>query len=48
MDVEYDEEDNLIETEGEQVKMEEVSELKYLGFIISENASKAMWQILLA
>ena len=32
----YDNEDNLVETEGGKIKTEEVSELKYLGFIISE------------
>ena len=37
--VSYDEEDNLNESEGGKSKMEAVSELKYLGFIISENAS---------
>ena len=34
--VSYDEEDNLIESEGGKSKMEAVSELKSLGFIISE------------
>ena len=35
----YDKEENLVETEGDKIKMEEVTELKYLGFVISESAS---------
>ena len=35
----YDNDNNLIESEGERKKMEEVKELKYLGFVISDNAS---------
>jgi hypothetical protein len=37
--IHYDEDDNLIETEGRKVKLKEVTETKYLGFVISENAS---------
>ena len=35
----YDKEENLVETEGVKIKMEEVTEIKYLGFVISETAS---------
>ena len=38
-DITYDKDDNLIETEGDKVTMKEVSQMKYLGFIISENGS---------
>ena len=39
-DIKYDYEDNLIESEGAKRTMEEVTELKYLGFVISSDASK--------
>ena len=35
----YDKDNNLIETEGEKKQMEEVNQLKYLGFVIADNAS---------
>ena len=35
----YDDQDNLVETEGEKVEMQEETEIKYLGFVISGNAS---------
>ena len=38
-DIKYDKDENIIETEGRKFKMEEVLETKYLGFVISENAS---------
>ena len=38
-DIKYDDEDNLIESEGAKRTMEEVTELKYLGFVISSDAS---------
>ena len=38
-DISYDEKENMIETEGPKVKMIKVNQLKYLGFVISEDAS---------
>ena len=38
-DITYDEEDNIIETEGIKTQMMKVGKLKYLGFFISEDAS---------
>ena len=38
-EVKYDEQDNLVETEGKKLEMQEEYEIKYLGFVISGNAS---------
>ena len=35
----YDKDENQVETEREKIKMEEVTEVKYLGFVISESES---------
>ena len=35
----YDVFDNLLETEGIKIPMIEVSEIKYLGFVLADNAS---------
>ena len=37
--IEYDDEDNLVETEGLMIEMQEEDEMKYLGFVIAGNAS---------
>ena len=37
--IEYDDQDNLVETEGMMVVMQEEDEIKYLGFGIAGNAS---------
>ena len=36
---EYDEEENLIESEGSKINMNEVKDIKYLGFVISNDGS---------
>ena len=41
----YDDQDNLIETEGEKVEMQEETEIKYLGFVISGNAPPSSFSI---
>ena len=38
-DIVYDDADNLVETEGIKKNMIAVSEIKYLGFVLAENAS---------
>ena len=38
-EIKYDDEDNLVETEGQKVEMKEETELKYLGFVICGNGS---------
>ena len=38
-EIKYDDQDNIIETEGEKVEMKEEAEIKYLGFVICGNAS---------
>ena len=38
-EIKYDDQDNLVETEGKQVEMKEDTELKYLGFVICGNGS---------
>ena len=38
-DIKYDNEDKLLETEGGKISMEEVSKNKYLGFVVSRDAS---------
>ena len=38
-DVKFDKEDKLLETEGGKTTMEEVTEIKYLGFVVSSDAS---------
>ena len=38
-DVKFDKEDKLLETEGGKITMEEVTEIKYLGFVVSSDAS---------
>ena len=38
-DIKYDEEENMMETEWHKVKMIEVRQLKYFGFVISKDAS---------
>ena len=37
--IEYDDQDNLVETEGMMVVMQEEDEIKYLGYAIAGNAS---------
>ena len=37
--ISYDEQEELVETEGNKIDMNEVKEIKYLGFVISNNAS---------
>ena len=37
--IQYDIDETLVETEGERIKMDEVHGMKYLGFVISRDAS---------
>ena len=37
--IQYDIDETLVETEGERIKMDEVHGMKYLGFVVSRDAS---------
>ena len=37
--IQYENDETLVETEGERIKMDEVHDMKYLGFVISRDAS---------